>query len=55
MGLDNDAFRKFVDDTAATAPKKPKPKKKSTPSTNPGIGRGGKAVEKEEDEGPKYR
>jgi hypothetical protein len=54
MGLDNDAFRKLVDAAAATAPKKPKPKK-SKPSTKPGVGRAGKTAPAEEDDGPKYR
>ena len=52
MGLDNEAFRKFVDDTPSQ--KRPKPKK-TKPSTKAGGGRSGKPVPKEEDDELKYR
>lgn len=54
MGLDNDAFRKFLEDKKpAGAQKKNKATKKKVPAT----GKPGKknAAAAEEDDGPKYR
>lgn len=53
MGLDNDAFRKFLEEKKPAAQKKQKQaKKKSAPTGKPGKKHGAAA---EEDEGPKYR
>jgi hypothetical protein len=58
MGLDNDAFRKFLDESRVVEAKKGKHKKKSSakPGMKPGVGKGTQNTRTDEkDDGPKYR